>query len=107
MQQDGATAHTSKDTMAFLSSFFDDRLIAGDYWPAHSLDLSPCDFFLWVCMKDRVFATNPTSIEDLKATITTVIQSIDVLTLRKVFQNMMKRAKACLSVEGSHFEHLL
>ncbi len=58
-------------------------------------------------MKDRVFATNSTSIEDLKATIKAVIQFIDVRTLRKVFQNMMKRAKACLSVEGGHFEHLL
>ncbi len=64
-------------------------------------------FFVGGCMKDRVFATNPTSIEDLKATITTVIQSIDVLILWKVFQNMMKRVKACLSVEGGHFEHLL
>ncbi len=107
LQQDGATAHTSKDTMAFLSSFFNDRLIARDYWPARSLDLSPYDFFLWGCMKDRIFVTNPTSIEDLKATITTLIHFIDVHTLRKVFQNMMKRAKACLSVEGGHFEHLL
>ncbi len=57
-------------------------------------------------MKDRVFATNPTAIEDLKATITTVIQSINVRTLRKVFQNMIKRAKVRLSVEGGHFEHL-
>ncbi len=59
------------------------------------------------CMKDRVFATNPTSIEDLKATITTFIRSIDVSTMWKVFQNMMMRAKECLSVEGGHFKHLL
>ncbi len=58
-------------------------------------------------MKDHVFTTNPTSIEDLKATITAVIQSIDVHPLWKVFQNMTKWAKACLSVEGGHFEHLL
>ncbi len=107
LQQDGAIAHMSKDTMAFLSGFFDDRLITRDRWPARIPDLLPCDFFLWGCMKDHVFATNPTSIEDLKATVTTVIQSIDVRTLRKVFQNMMKRTKVCLSVEGGHFEHLL
>ncbi len=64
-------------------------------------------FFLWGCMKDCVFTANPTSIEDLKATIMTVIQSIDVRTLQKVFQNMMKRAIVCVSVEGDHFEHLL
>ncbi len=58
-------------------------------------------------MEDCVFATNPTSIEDLKATITTVIQSINVRTLWKVFQNIMKRAKVCLSVEGGHFDHLV
>ncbi len=55
-------------------------------------------------MKDRIFTTNPTFIEDLKVTITTVIQSIDVRTLRKVFQNMMKRVKACLSVDSEYDE---
>ncbi len=75
----GRWAIRQKTQWHFLAA--DDKLIARDRWPARSSDLSPCAFFLWGCMKDRVFATNPTSIEDLKATITTVIQSIDVRTL--------------------------
>ncbi len=96
-----------KTQWRFLAVFSMIGSLLGIVGPARSPYLSPCDFFLWGCMKNRVFATNPTSIVDLKATIMTVSQSIDVRTLRKVFQNMMKRAKACLSVEGGHFEHFL
>ncbi len=45
-QQDGATAHTTQETIAFLKDFFGDRLISHPLWPPHSLDLSPPDFFL-------------------------------------------------------------
>lgn len=47
-QQDGATAHTSRASMAVLREHFPERLISirGDLeWPARSPDLSPCDFF--------------------------------------------------------------
>ena len=47
-QQDGATAHTARDTMQLLREHFPERLISlrGDLpWPACSPDLSPCDFF--------------------------------------------------------------
>ena len=55
-QQDGATAHTSRASMAVLREHFPERLISirGDLeWPARSPDLAPCDFFC------RVF-WNPT-----------------------------------------------
>ena len=49
-QQDGATAHTARETMTLLKDCFPNRLISrfGDIpWPPRSPDLTPCDFFLW------------------------------------------------------------
>ncbi|KFM69257.1 hypothetical protein X975_21420, partial [Stegodyphus mimosarum] len=49
-QEDGATSHTSGDTIALLCEKFADRLISlrGDetYSP-RSCNLTPSDFFLW------------------------------------------------------------
>lgn len=50
-QQDGATAHTARDSMDLLRQHFPDRLISlrGNLpWPARSPDLTPCDFFYGV-----------------------------------------------------------
>ena len=49
-QQDGATAHTSRDNLAWLQDRFEGRLIsrrAAVSWPPHSPDLIRLDFFLW------------------------------------------------------------
>jgi len=50
MQQDGATAHTARTSLALLSEHFGENIISlkTDFpWPAHSPDLTPLDFWLW------------------------------------------------------------
>ena len=44
-QQDGATCHTSNESITEIESFFDDRIISKALWPPRSPDLSPPDFF--------------------------------------------------------------
>ena len=48
------------------------------YWPPRSPDLTPLDFFLWGHVKTIVYATNPRSLEDLKAKIANVISGITI-----------------------------
>ena len=45
-QQDGATCHTSNESMTEIESIFDDRIISKALWPPRSPDFSPPDFFL-------------------------------------------------------------
>jgi hypothetical protein len=47
-QQDGATCHTSNETMTLLKQFLDDRIISKNLWPPRSPDLTPPRFFLVV-----------------------------------------------------------
>ncbi len=65
------------------------------------------DFFLWGHLKNKIFATPPATIEELKRRITVEIQNIAKKTLRKVFQNMMRRAVTCKNLDGVHFQHML
>ena len=56
-QQDGATAQTAWISMAGLREMFQGRLISwleDVPWPAHSMDLSVLDFFLWGYKKSCV-----------------------------------------------------
>ncbi|PNF30075.1 hypothetical protein B7P43_G04239 [Cryptotermes secundus] len=51
LQQDGATAHKAQASMTVLRAKFPGQLIwlRGDIpWAAHSPDLTPCDFFMWI-----------------------------------------------------------
>jgi hypothetical protein len=58
-QQDSATAHTVRMSMQDLSDVSGDRIISCDISPARSLDLNPCDFFFWGCLKHKVYNSNP------------------------------------------------
>ncbi|KAJ4444011.1 hypothetical protein ANN_05800 [Periplaneta americana] len=83
-QQDGATCHTSNESMELTASFFDDRIISRNLWPPRSPDLTMPDFFLWGYLKDRVYATRPQTLDDLKHNITQEIQAIDNRVLQRV-----------------------
>jgi len=52
-QQDGATCHTSNESMTEIESFFDDRIISKALWPPRSPDLSLSNFFLWGAFKRK------------------------------------------------------
>ena len=58
-QQDNATVHSANESMREMHHIFAYRIISKELWPAHSPDLTPCDFNFWGTMKCRVYATNP------------------------------------------------
>ena len=108
-QQDGATPHTSKESLAWLQQHFPDRLISrrcDPQWSPYSPDLNPADFYLWRYLKDRVYANNPQSIPDLKAAITAVIRAIPREECGRVIENFARRIQVCLQRRGAHFEHI-
>ena len=83
-QQDGATAHTARETMTLLNECFPNHLIsrfANIPWPPRSPDLAPCDLFLWGYLKSRVYVTNPTSLQELKNNIYSEMKELSPDTL--------------------------
>ena len=74
-QQDGAPPHWHTDVRDYLDEVLphpwigrataDNNALA--LWPPRSPDLTPCDFFLWGFVKDRVFVPPlPLNLDDLK-----------------------------------------
>lgn len=104
-QQDNAPAHTANSTTCFLNEFFEDRVIGRGRWPARSPDLSPVDFFLWGYLKEKVYRNKPQTSNELKTEIEAAISNIDEHMLQRVFNNLIRRLKACEDIGGGHFQH--
>jgi hypothetical protein len=67
--QDGATAHTVRETLRYLRQFFDDRLISQDLLTAKSPDLTPLDYYLFSHLKNTIFKEPVHTIDDMKIKI--------------------------------------
>jgi len=107
-QQDGATCHTSCESLSRIHDFFTkERTVTKGLWTPRSPDLSTCDFYLWGNLKGKMYANNPKTLEDLKENSRTEIRRIDTAELHRVYDNMLQRAQKCIDVQGNHFQHLL
>jgi hypothetical protein len=58
-QQDGATCHTSNESMALINRIFMDSVISKNLWPSRSPDLTSVDYFLWGYLKECVYKNKP------------------------------------------------
>ena len=106
-QQDGATCHTSNESMTEIESFFDDRIISKALWPPRSPDLSPPDFFLWGALKGKAYGNKPRTIQELENNIWREIAAISEDVLQATFTNMKHCVQLFLDSDGEHFQHLL
>ena len=110
MQQDGATSHTARISMATFRRQFPGRLISrfGDvHWPSRSPYLTPLDFFLWGFLKNRVYANRPDTIEELKHNIRSEISAIPADLLQATFRDMWNRANQCCHCNGDHLRDVI
>lgn len=109
-QQDGATAHTARQTMALLQDIFGERIISrrSDFnWPPRSPDLTAPDFFLWGYLKERVYVNKPETILQLKNNIREEIRAITPEILRKVMEKVLERAQLCEAANGHHLRDVI
>jgi len=54
-------------------------------WPPRSLDMTPCDSFLWGYVKERVYVPPlPADLNELTNRITVAVKSVTEDTLRRV-----------------------
>ena len=74
------------------------------HWPAHSLDLTFCDFFLRVFIKSRVYTTQPRDITELKERIQNAFSLITDEMRRKTLLEYRARLEKVIEKNGGHDE---
>jgi hypothetical protein len=63
-------------------------------WPQRSPDMTPCDFFLWRYLKERVYVLPlPADLDELTNRITAAVKSVTEYTLSFFFYNTIYSSK--------------
>lgn len=109
-QQDGATAHTARNSLNVLREMFPGHLVSlrGDVgWPARSPDLSICDFFLWGYLKEKVFKHRPHTIPELRERIREEVNAIPLDMCQRAIQNFRERLQQCIAANGRHLKDII
>ena len=103
-------SHTEHETIDLLHQRFPEQIISRNSdvnWTPRSCDLTTCDFFLWGCVKSRVYANKPETIPELKSEIQRVICEIQPHLCEKVMEYFMKRVMTCHQSLGGHLTDIL
>ncbi|XP_075910722.1 uncharacterized protein LOC142906541 isoform X3 [Petromyzon marinus] len=108
-QLDSAAPHFASNVRAHLNRKFERRWIGRGgpvNWPAHSPDLTPCDFWLWGMVMERVYATKPRDVRDLRQKIENVIATIPQEMCLRALETTWRRFQACVDNDGDQVETL-
>ena len=73
-----------------------------DVWPSKSPDLNPVDYSVWSILEEAVAATEPRTIDVLKAW-----DELPVSLLTYIVTQFKKRLNACIKASGDHLKNLL
>jgi hypothetical protein len=91
----------------YLDATFPNRWLGRDgpiAWPSRSPDITPLDFFLWGYVKDKVYASRVTRVEDLKTRIRDVITTIDGGMLSRTWEQLEFRLDVLRATQSAKIE---
>ena len=103
-QQDGATCHTVRQSVAMLPEVFPGRIISRGTelpYPSHFPDLTPPDAYVWGMLKEKNFSCKdpPKTVSALRLKFVLFFRTLQ----KPMFHKLQDR---CLQRNGTHFEHL-
>ena len=107
-QQDGAPSHTARHTQEWLAVNCPD-FVEKDQWPPNSPDLYALDFCVCGMMLESYakHKPKPSTKAELKEVLQFIWNSLPQDCIDKAVLGVRKRLRACVGVEGGHFEHAL
>ena len=104
--QNGAPAYRLIKVNNRLEEIFRNRVIAVNHeeeWPPRPLDLTPCDFFLWVQIKIQVFLPQLQNLQELIDKILLDIERLQALS--GILSGPWRlEHKKCLQRNGRHVQ---
>ena len=107
--QDGARVHIPNRIIAYLGDQFGSMTIGeklAQHWPARSPDLTPCDFFLWGWLKDKVYESLPIpNLAALEVVIRDNLRNIPITHCQNSCLSVAKRMDVLKSRGGGHWSH--
>ena len=109
--QDGARPHTANVVLDFLYETFNLRVMShrfperhegGKFWPPHSPDINPCNFFLWDFLKEKVFQSRPENLAQLRAHVVKLCSALSGLESKSCDECKGSFARGCEAKRWSY-----
>lgn len=72
--------------------------------PLFSPDLSPCDFFLYHMLNNRIKCHHFETIDDMQKGVTEALKDLTVKNFKTSFEEWQDRWKRCIRSDGDYFE---
>ena len=73
-------------------------------YPPYSLDLAPCDFWLFPKLKEKLRGCRYETIEEMKEAVTKVIDTLTQKDLNGAFQKLLEWYNKCIAAGGDYFK---
>ena len=70
----------------------------------YSLDLAPCDFWLFPKLKEKLAGCRYETIEEMKEAVMKVIDTLTQDDFYGAFQKLLERYNKCIAAVGDYFE---
>ena len=105
-QQDGAPAHRSRQTVAFLNMKVPE-FIEPNNWPPNSPDLNPVDYSIWGALQQLVYRQKIRDLDHLKEVLTSCWEQISQDLIDKAIDQWLRRISLVIRARGGHIEHRL
>ena len=105
-QQDGAPAHRSHHTVAYLRSNVSE-FIQAENWLPNSPDLNPADYAVWGALQQMVYRRKISDIDQLKRVLIDCWAQLSQDTLNRAIDQLPKRLMMVIKAKGAHAEFRL
>ena len=104
-QQDGAPAHRSRHTVAYLKAKVPE-FIEPENWPPNSPDLNPVDYSIWGCLQQLVYREPMRDVDHLKRIIVLCWAENSQALVDSAIDQWSRRVNAVILAQGGYIEHL-
>ena len=102
-QQDGARAHTARETVAYLEQNVPD-FIEPTLGPPNSPDINPMDYSIWGALEQIVYARNIVDVDDLKRAISRGWAHLGQRAIDGAIYAWRGRVQKMVAMDGGHIE---
>ena len=102
IHHDNASAHKVTQTIEYLGT----QRVKLMGHPAYSPDLSPCDFWLFPKIKEKLRGKEFQDINELHAAVQEQMDGLQKEDFYQCYEQWFERMNKCISVQGQYFEQI-
>ena len=101
LHQDNVPAHASQEVQTTIKTQLEAEILTH---PPYSPDLAPCDFALFLKLKDELKGKHFNDLDELGSESSRILNSYPVEWFDQVYRQWMERHRKCIASQGAYFE---